>query len=101
MFLLRYPFTRYTIFCMVILILLFLDCLGVLTFFILGAGFSILESYLTKKDFDKEIGNKFIDYGWIVMLLITLAIVLFYKLGSEYAFIFSKPTSSRLSVSVK
>ncbi|KAB7709069.1 hypothetical protein F9802_02795 [Bacillus aerolatus] len=76
MYLLRLPFTRWTIFCAIILVLLFTNYLGVFTFFVLGAGFSILESYLTKKNFDKKTGNKFIDYGWSGLWLITLAIIL-------------------------
>lgn len=80
MFWLRLPFIRYTIFCMILLLLLFIDYLGVLHFFVLSAGFSVLESYLTKKNFDKKVDNKFIDYGWIIVVLITLAIILLDKL---------------------
>ncbi|MBM4763728.1 hypothetical protein [Bacillus sp. B15-48] len=78
MVLLKLPLTRWTIFCVIILALLFSNYLGVFTFFVLSAGFSVLESYLTKKNFDKKTGNKIIDYGWIGFLLITLTIVLIF-----------------------
>lgn len=75
MSLLRLPFIRWTIFYVIILALLFTGHLGVLTFFVLGAGFSIVERYLTRKRFDKKTGNQFIDYGWIGLWLLTSVLI--------------------------
>lgn len=70
MSLLRLPFTRWTIFCVII----YRSFRGPY-FFILGAGFSIVERYLTRKRFDKKTGNQFIDYGWIGLWLLTSILI--------------------------
>lgn len=73
---LRLPFVRTIIFCILILTLLFINQLNVLLFFLLGGLYALTESIMSKKGGDINTGNKFIDFGWIFFLLITMFLVL-------------------------
>jgi len=75
MYVLRLPFVRTLIFCILVLILLFINLLNILAFFLLGGFYSLIESVATKRDFDIKTRNKFIDFGWFPFLLITMLLV--------------------------
>lgn len=72
---LRLPFVRTLLFCVFILILLFINKLNVLVFFLLSGLYSLTESIMSKKGLDINTGNKFIDFGWIFFLLIIMILV--------------------------
>ncbi|KKE78617.1 hypothetical protein DTX80_18025 [Bacilli bacterium] len=76
MYILRLPFVRTLIFCILVLILLFTNQLNVLAFFLLGGLYSLIESIASKREFDIKTGNKFIDFGWYSFLLVTILLVI-------------------------
>ncbi|AIF45338.1 hypothetical protein [Virgibacillus sp. SK37] len=76
---LRLAFFRFFIVCVVILTLLFTNNLGPFTFFIIAGGFSLVEAILSKRKFDRITGNKLLDFGWILFVIITVAAVLIYS----------------------
>lgn len=72
---LRFPFIRYSIYCLVLLIMLFFNYFTVGTFFVTSICFVLIEKILSVKKYDKKTENKFIDYGWIILLILTFVII--------------------------
>lgn len=72
---LRLPFVRSVIFSLLVLLLLFFDQLNVGLFFLLGALYSLIELFFSKKRFDLKTGINFIDIGWLFIVLITMILV--------------------------
>ncbi|WP_101933002.1 hypothetical protein [Virgibacillus dokdonensis] len=73
---LRLPFVRTLIFCVLVLVLLFTNKLTVLNFFVLGSLYSFIESLMSKKELDVEAESKWIDIGWLFNLLTTMILVI-------------------------
>ncbi len=73
---LRLPFVRTLIFCILVLFLLVINKLTVLNFFVLGGLYSLIESLMAKKELDVETGNKWMDIGWVFILLTTMILVI-------------------------
>ncbi len=75
----KLPIIRYTFFCSVLLVLLFSNLFTVGTFFLVGGSFAIIEKFLDYKKYDKKTGKIIIDYGWILIFILTLLIIYFNK----------------------
>ncbi|OEH94104.1 hypothetical protein BFG57_09665 [Bacillus solimangrovi] len=76
----RLPFFRAIVFSSLILTLVFTELWNFYAFFIISAIYSLSEKILSKINFDKEVGNKFIDIYGLLIVIITMIIVLTEKL---------------------
>ncbi|WP_077302691.1 hypothetical protein [Virgibacillus pantothenticus] len=72
----KFPIVRSLFFCFLIMLYLVTNHLTVLAFFVIGGGYSLIESIMRKKNLDVATGKIWIDLGGVLIIFVTLAFVL-------------------------
>lgn len=75
MALLRMEWLRYIVFCIVLLSLVFSQNLSVGSFFLLSAGFVLMNKIIEKKGLNKEPSNKWFVIGYVALVIATVGLI--------------------------